>query len=114
GSNAMIEIANSDVVDNGFDSFGGSNHGYGIIGRVGAVLSIHGNHIANPATFTNTVTGIGSDNANITAYENKIWNHGGLSKYISASIGSPEVIATCNAFGVNCVEIGSMMEGSVS
>jgi hypothetical protein len=121
GSNAVVDVNNSTLSNNGGDPFGaGGNDGFGIIAREGSNVTVDNSFITNPSSNVGyTVTALATDpgtagSVTLTATNNSINNNGNTSGYLARHFGGT-LNATCNWWGTgNLSTIASLMVGTVT
>ncbi len=121
GANAVIDVNNSTLSNNGGDPFGaGGNDGFGIIAREACNLTVDNSFITNPSSNVGyTVTALATDpgtagSVTLTATNNSINNNGNTSGYLARHFGGT-LNATCNWWGTgNLSTIASLMAGTVT
>jgi hypothetical protein len=121
GKNAIVDVNNSTLSNNGGDPFGaGGNDGFGIIAREGSIVTVDNNFITNPSSNVGfTVTALATDlgtspTVSLTATNNSINNNGNASGYLARNLGGT-LTATCNWWGTgNLTTIASLMSGAVT
>ncbi|MBK7681534.1 MAG: hypothetical protein IPJ26_03215 [Bacteroidetes bacterium] len=97
GKNAIVDINNSTLSNNGGDPFGaGGNDGFGIIAREGSIVTADNNFITNPSSNVGfTVAALATDlgtspTVSLTATNNSINNNGNASGYLARNLGGTE------------------------
>jgi hypothetical protein len=121
GKNAIVDINNSTLSNNGGDPFGaGGNDGFGIIAREGSIVTADNNFITNPSSNVGfTVAALATDlgtspTVSLTATNNSINNNGNATGYLARNLGGT-LTATCNWWGTgNLTTIASLMSGAVT
>jgi hypothetical protein len=103
GSNAVVDVNNCTLTNNGGDPFGaGGNDGFGVFAAQNAVLTIDNSYVTNPASVTAPysvyalATGLGTPN--LTATNNSLNNNGNANGLLANNF-SGTLTATCNWWG---------------
>jgi hypothetical protein len=124
GPRATATVNANTISGNGFDAFGGSTIGYGVIALEGATLNLNNNFITNPSSTSGvqayalcaaTIPTAGNLQPTVNATENK-FNNNGLSNG-GLVINNGIINATCNSWGYNsqaAIETQFMNSGTIN